>query len=228
MKRLFGVKREKAPTPTLDEVNSNVAARGDTLDEKIRKLDQELIRHRDAIKRTRPGPAQEAAKGRAMRVLKQKRLLEGQRNNLYDQQFNLEQVAYATSSIKDVQAQVQAQKAATKELKTAFKKGKDLDIDAIESMQDEMADLMDMSSEIQDALGRSYNVPDEIDDEELMGELEGLEADLAAEAEAGDAVPSYLQDEPDLPAVPAGAETEAPAQEPVPVDAFGLPQKTAA
>jgi charged multivesicular body protein 5 len=36
-------------------------------------------------------------------------------------------------------------------------------------MQDEMMDLMDVSNEIQETLGRSYNIPDDIDEEELMG-----------------------------------------------------------
>lgn len=36
----------------------------------------------------------------------------------------------------------------------------------IQSMQDEM---MDLSTEIQESLGRSYNVADDIDEEELMG-----------------------------------------------------------
>ena len=33
----------------------------------------------------------------------------------------------------------------------------------------ETIDVMDVSSEIQGTLGRSYNVPDDIDEEELMG-----------------------------------------------------------
>lgn len=32
-----------------------------------------------------------------------------------------------------------------------------------------MMDLMDVSNEIQETLGRSYNVPDDIDEDELMG-----------------------------------------------------------
>ena len=36
-------------------------------------------------------------------------------------------------------------------------------------MQDDMMDLMDYSSEIQDSLGRSYGVPEDIDEEDLMG-----------------------------------------------------------
>ncbi|RRT54272.1 hypothetical protein BHE74_00058286 [Ensete ventricosum] len=48
--------------------------RGETVDEKIKKLDAELARYKEQIKKTRPGPAQEAVKARAMRVLKQKRM----------------------------------------------------------------------------------------------------------------------------------------------------------
>ena len=44
------------------------------MDEKITKLDAELSKYKEQIKRTRPGPAQEAVKARAMRVLKQKRM----------------------------------------------------------------------------------------------------------------------------------------------------------
>lgn len=48
--------------------------RGDTVDEKIKKLDAELVKYKEQIKRTRPGPAQEAVKARAMRLLKQKKM----------------------------------------------------------------------------------------------------------------------------------------------------------
>jgi charged multivesicular body protein 5 len=36
-------------------------------------------------------------------------------------------------------------------------------------MQDEMLDLMDVSHEIQESLGRSYNIPDDIDEDDLLG-----------------------------------------------------------
>jgi charged multivesicular body protein 5 len=59
------------------------------VDEKLKKLDAELVKHRAMIKNARPGPAQEAAKRRAIMVLKQKRQYEGQREQLYSQQMNL-------------------------------------------------------------------------------------------------------------------------------------------
>ncbi|KAL6989191.1 hypothetical protein U1Q18_014944 [Sarracenia purpurea var. burkii] len=182
--------------------------RGETVDDKIKKLDVELARYKEQIKKIRPGPAQEAVKARAMRVLKQKRMYEGQRDMLYNQTFNLDQVAFASEGIKDAQQTMSALKSANKELKGMMKTVKIQDID---NLQDEMMDLMDVSHEIQETLGRSYNVPDDIDEEDLMGELDALEADMGLEIE-GDGVPAYLQPdkEPDLeaelnlPSAPSG------------------------
>ena len=39
----------------------------------------------------------------------------------------------------------------------------------LKNLQDEMMDPMDVSNEIQESLGRSYSVPDDVDEEELMG-----------------------------------------------------------
>jgi hypothetical protein len=44
------------------------------VDEKIKKLDEELARYKDQIRKTRPGPSQEAIKARAIRLLKHKRM----------------------------------------------------------------------------------------------------------------------------------------------------------
>ncbi|KAH9564504.1 hypothetical protein CY35_04G028600 [Sphagnum magellanicum] len=224
MKRVFGVKKDKTPAPTVEEATERINKRGDTVDEKIRKLDAELVKYKEQIKRTRPGPAQEAVKARAMRLLKQKKMYEGQRDQLYSQTFNLEQVSFATEGIRDAQQTMAAMKAANKDLKGTMKT---LKIDDIDKMQDEMMDLVDYSSEIQETLGRSYNVPDDLDEEELMGELESLEADMGLET--GTDVPSYLlpDKEPEfdseiqLPAAPSGpAATQA---NPQAADEYGFP-----
>ncbi|XP_022746667.1 vacuolar protein sorting-associated protein 60.2 [Durio zibethinus] len=213
MKRVFGAKKDKEPPPSIEDASDRINKRGDTVDEKLKKLDAELNRYKEQIKKTRPGPAQEAIKARAMRVLKQKRMYEGQRDMLYNQTFNLDQVAFASEGLKDAQQTMSALKSANKELKGMMKTVKIQDID---NLQDEMMDLMDVSNEIQETLGRSYNVPDDIDEDELMGELDALEADMGSEA---DGVPSYLQpdkEEPDLdaefnlPSAPTG-NTAAPA-----------------
>ena len=179
------------------------------LDQKIRKLDEQLARHRDQIRRTK-GPAQEAAKRRALQVLKQKRLYEGQRSQLYDQQFNIEQTAFTAESMKTNVDTVVAMKDAAKDMKKQMK-SKHLDINRIDKMTDDMADLMEASNEIQEALGRNYNIDAEVDEEELMGELDALEEDMLAEPEQE--TPSYLQmEEPSYPEAPVG-ETSEPVEE---------------
>ncbi|RWW62684.1 hypothetical protein BHE74_00030172 [Ensete ventricosum] len=59
-----------------------------------------------------------------------------------------------------------ALKSANKDLKGMMKT---VNISGIDNLQDEMMDMMDMSIEIQESLGRSYNVPDDIDEDELLG-----------------------------------------------------------
>ena len=93
-------------------------------------------------------------------------------------------------------------KAAAKDLKKQFK-SPELNVDAIDKLSDEMADLMGVSADIQESLGRNYAIPDNIDEDELLGELDALELDMAAEKDAAppDAVPSYLLDT-ELPSAP--------------------------
>lgn len=221
MKRVFGVKKETAPSLSVEEATERINKRGDNIDDKIKKLDVELVKYREQIKRTRPGPAQEAIKARAMRVLKQKKMFEGQRDQIYSQTFNLEQVSFATEGIKDAQQTMSAMKAANKELKGTMKT---LKINDIDKMQDEMMDLVDYSNEIQESLGRSYSVPDDIDEDELLGELSALEEDMGSEA-VSDGVPAYLQEdqEPEYESSPLNLPSAPQGQTAQPLDEYGFP-----
>ncbi|KAL3338239.1 hypothetical protein AABB24_030403 [Solanum stoloniferum] len=103
MKRVFGIKKETQPAPSVQDASDRINKRGESVEEKIKKLDAELARYKEQLKKTRPRPAQEAVKARAMRVLKQKRMYEGQRDMLYNQTYNLDQVSFAAEGIKDAQ-----------------------------------------------------------------------------------------------------------------------------
>ena len=100
-----------------------------------------------------------------MAVLKRKKMYEAQRDQLAGQAFNVEQTSFAIDSVKDTLTTVDAMKAASKTLKTEFKK---VDIDQIEDVQDDLADMMEDMNEVQDALGRSYGIGDDVDE---AGEL---------------------------------------------------------
>ncbi|CAG8793810.1 13132_t:CDS:2, partial [Acaulospora morrowiae] len=60
------------------------------------------------------------------------------------------------------------------------------------SIQDDMEDLLEQANQIQDSLGRTYGLPEDIDEEELEAELDALGDELSLEEEE----PSYLQETP--------------------------------
>ena len=74
-----------------------------------------------------------------------------------NQQFNMEQIMFAQDGLKETAGTVQAMKAANKDLKKQFKQ---INIDQVEDMQEDMSDLLEQAEEIQSALGRSYNTDD--------------------------------------------------------------------
>jgi charged multivesicular body protein 5 len=84
-------------------------------------------------------------------------------------------------------------KTTTKELKKQYGK---INIDKIEKLQDEMADLMDMGNDIQESISRSYDVPEDVDEAELDAELEALgdEVDFDAIGESS-GMPSFIMDD---------------------------------
>lgn len=55
--------------------------------------------------------------------------------------------------------------------------------------------VQEMHNEIQDVLGQSFAVPDGLDEDDLLEELDALEDEMANELESGNraGVPSYLQ-----------------------------------
>lgn len=66
----------------------------------------------------------------------------------------------------------------------------------IQDMQDDLADMLEQADEVQEAMGRSYGMP-EIDDDELEAELEALGDELALDEDT-----SYLDDAIKAPSAP--------------------------
>ena len=195
MDRLFGKAKPAAPKPTLADASGTLEKRGEVQDERIMKLDKELARYTTQLKTMKPGPAKASVQKRAIALLKQKKMYESQREQTRNQQFNLDQVAFAQESLAETANTVSAMKDANKALKKQFKA---IDINQVEDMQDDMADLLEQAEEIQNAMGRSYNT-DDIDEADLEAELAAMEDDpslfFSAENESEGAA-DYL----DLPA----------------------------
>ena len=97
-----------------------------------------------------------------------------------------------TTSLKNTMTTVDAMKTTNKTLKQQYGK---IDVDKIERMQDEMAELMEAGNEIQESLGRAYDVPEEVDEDELDAELEALGEEVEFEGMGGESEPSFMRDE---------------------------------
>lgn len=174
MNRLFGKSKPAAPVPTLNEVVQNVDKRVETFDKKIQMLDAELFKYREQMKKMRDGPAKSSVQQKALRVLKQKKQYEQQRENLMQQSFNLDQTNFATQMLIETKSTVEAMKAGVNQMKKEYK---NLNISEIEDLQDDMQDMMQDANEVQEALSRTYGVPD-VDEAELEAELEALGDEL--------------------------------------------------
>ncbi|KAF8320675.1 vacuolar protein sorting-associated protein 60 [Clavulina sp. PMI_390] len=164
MNRLFGSGSSKVPKATLSDAIASTDARASSIEVKIAKLDGDLMRCKDQMAKLRNGPGKTAIQQRAMTILKQKKMYEAQLSQLTQQTFNMETAAMATENLRNTMVTVDAMKTANKEIKRQYGK---IDIDKIEAMHDDMADLLEQANEIQESLGRSYAVPDEIDEADL-------------------------------------------------------------
>ena len=211
---------EEAPKPSLEDVSKKMGGRGETLDQKIAALNAELKGFNAQLKRAK-GPAQTTIKKRALAVLKRKKMYEQQRDQLMAQQFNVDQAAFAIETAKDTQVQVEAMRGAASALQAETAKMPD--IDDIDDTIDDLAEQFEEMNEIQESLGRSYGVGDDVDELDLDDELAALEdefdMDALGEGEA-DATPAYLQPPPAMPV--------APSMDPVPAGGGGVPAAVAA
>jgi charged multivesicular body protein 5 len=213
MNRVFGKKKAAAPAPSLDNASSGIGGRIGTMDVKIGDLEKELKVYKDKIKKAKTPAAKKQLQKRAMEVLKRKKMYEQQRDAASGQQFNIDQASFGLESAKASIETVAAMKAANKELKTTMKQH--LNIDDIEDGMDDMAELFEDFNEINEALGRNFATPDDLDEADLDAELEMLGDELEDEMEDTEAMPSYL--------LPAQPNATPGGKEPAQVDEFGLP-----
>jgi charged multivesicular body protein 5 len=169
-------------------------ARVESVDVKIAKLNGELTVYQQRLAKMRDGPGKTAIKQKALKILQQRKMYEGQRDQLQQQSWNMEQAGMMQDNLKNTMVTVDAMKTTTRELKKQYGK---VDIDKIERLQDEMADLMEMGNDIQESISRSYDVPEDVDEDELDAELEALGEEVAMEGagELEGGAPSFLYDE---------------------------------
>jgi charged multivesicular body protein 5 len=173
-------------------------SRIEAVDQKIRKLDADLIRYREQLAKLPEGPSKESVKRQAMQILQQKKQYEQQKGVMMNQSFNLEQTNFTIESMKSTAQTVQVMKDSSKELKKTIGK---MDVGKVEDLRDDIEDLMMESNEINEVLARSYGTPEYLDEADLEAELGMLQEFQGVEEN-----PSYLES---LPAAPSTAKDSA-------------------
>jgi charged multivesicular body protein 5 len=81
------------------------------------------------MSKMRDGPGKNALKQRAMKVLQQRKMYEGQRDQLQSSSWSMEQAAMTTENLRNVMTTVDAMKSANKEMRRQYGK---VDINKIE------------------------------------------------------------------------------------------------
>ena len=109
-----------AVTP-IDYLFMQVDSRAESVDKKVARLDSELNKYKQQMSKMRDGPAKNAVKQKALRLLKQKKQYESQAENMRNQSFNMEQTLMATQTLKDTKTTMDAMKVGVKEMKKEFK-----------------------------------------------------------------------------------------------------------
>ena len=100
-------------------------------------------------------------------------MYEQQRDKQSSVAFNMEQINMTKESMSDTIASVDAMKSTAKEMKKAFK---NIKIDKIEDLHDDLDDLMMDNDEIQEVMGQAFGDMDAVDDDDLEDELAALGA----------------------------------------------------
>ena len=214
LNKIFGKKKKKAPEvppPDMDEVAGRMDARMEGLQGKIKAIDRELVDLKKQIKRAK-GAAKVRLKRKAMTVMKRRKMLDAQYGQVMNQSFNIEQTSHAVRSAKDTKEHIAAMKGARDELK---KFNEELNLDEVEDLYDDMDEILVEQEEVQEIMGRNFGNVEEVDSDELMEELEGLDSDLEDDIEED---VGYIPEAGQAP-LPAGQPAAAAAE----TDDFGLP-----
>lgn len=200
-----------APAPSLQDASANLEGKVAQLEEKIKKCEA------DAKQWIAKQATQPSAKARAMQSLKMKKMYEQQKDQLVGTQFNVQNLAMQQEQAEITATAVSAMQQATAELKKQQEK---VNIDSVDKMMDQQAELTADMQDIQAALaqGTGMQLEEGLDDELAALYAEQQEEDVARILAAGGAssapapMPVPTADPAVAKAAPAGyAAAKAPA-----------------
>ncbi|CAD7945723.1 unnamed protein product [Amoebophrya sp. A25] len=203
MKRIFGnvvdtksnePRRKEEPAPTLAATSNQMDRRVQELDRRIKECDEEIVQLMKGNTGNRTGGST-LAKQKALQIMKRKKMLEQQQQQLMATQLNVEGMSLQHENMVMTANTVKAMEGSLEQMKklTDATKG-GLDPDRVADLFDDLGDMQMDVEEINEMMGRNYAL-DGVDDEALDAEFEALEEEIRMEqitASNTAAVPSYL------------------------------------
>ena len=144
---------------------------------KIAAIDQELVQIKAQLTKAKTPAQQNTLKQKALTLLNRKKMYQKQVDMISGSAFNLENISMTMDSMKIAKETMATTTAA---LTTMQKEFKSVDVIKMETLADDMADLMADTNEINELLARPYDTYDAMDESELDAQLAGLEDELAA------------------------------------------------
>jgi len=214
--RLFGAKKEAAappPGPVNQQVTQGTVMTMDRLsetlemlDKKERKLQKDIANELARAKEFTVNKNKRAA----LQCLKKKKMLEQQLDYIMNNKLRIEDQRIVLEGQAMTAETVNALSAGASQMK---KMAKATNIDDVDRVMDEINDTTDAVKQVQEALGQPVGGMADLDEDELLNELDELEA---AELDA------QLLDTT-LPQAQAAAQQPARTQQVAPVADLGLP-----
>ncbi|SCM03777.1 vacuolar protein sorting-associated protein 60, putative [Plasmodium chabaudi chabaudi] len=188
--KFFKSKKEK----TLDEAYGNLEQSVKSIDTNIDRYNKELNIIKQKIEEEKKKvPVNQHVinnlRNKAAVIIKRKKTYENNKENTLGIQFNIDQIKYANENI---QMSIDTCKALEQSSKVLKKNIKKVNINKIEKLQDDLYDCMEDAKEIGEILSSTYDIPINLDEDEIDAELSLIEDNILDE-NVEENITSYLE-----------------------------------
>ncbi|KJP87723.1 hypothetical protein AK88_02618 [Plasmodium fragile] len=179
---------------TLDDAYGNLEKSVKSIDDNIDKYNKELniIKQKIEEEKKKKPVNQQAInnlRNKAAIIIKRKKTYESNKENTLGIQFNIDQIKYANDNVQMSIDTCKALESASKIMKKNMKK---VNIGKIEKLQDDLFNYMEEAKEIGEMLCSSYDIPLQLDENEIDAELSLIEESILDE-QVEDNITDYLE-----------------------------------
>ncbi|KEG04487.1 vacuolar-sorting protein SNF7, putative [Plasmodium vinckei vinckei] len=188
--KFFKSKKEK----TLDEAYGNLEQSVKNIDGNIDRYNKELNIIKQKIEEEKKKvPVNQHVinnlRNKAAVIIKRKKTYENNKENTLGIQFNIDQIKFANENI---QMSIDTCKALEQSSKVLKKNIKKVNINKIEKLQDDLFDCIEDAKEIGEILSSTYDIPINLDEDEIDAELSLIEDNILDE-NVEENITSYLE-----------------------------------